>query len=1476
MSNKRKIFLLIFIVCLLSLTMIIAAGCNKNTDTNSSEGDQEEELSGTCTISFYFLPTDTAPTFTRKVDKGTKISATKVPNPTRDGYEFGGWFKKNTFEADSKFNTNSAISADLSLYALWIAPYTIKFYLDDYTDEPDYEHTIKIFSTETLQESKIYTPSKDGYDFDGWYLDKAFTTRYVYAAKVTENLNLYAHWISQFTTLKYETFSGTVKYSAKQVRIGEQEELPIPSRDGCTFEGWYLDEDYNQAITPVNEKYYVTPTSELTVYAKWEINHAHNYGTSATRYLNPTCTESGREAHLCTICGEIDPDTIVVIPALGHEWNEGVWVDAGSYHYIACNRCYEQKDKQPHVWDDGTVIKEATCTEDGEMGHICTLCHATKTSVIEAKGHSYNQSSFVVDEDYHWIECSECHEVMPGTKEKHTKVRDESKDVNSTSCDRESVEGWYCEVCGQDCSKHTPAKDHTVGDAYVYDADHHWKVCTECGKRVQEDGHHLVKDTTRHVDSTCISHGHDIYVCTTIGCNYEYEEELPLADHTFRKTNNGQEWVDWANREGLSEARQALLEDYDFKICEVCGKECEISTHDYYKEKILTIATCSQEGNKEVTCRHCGRKTTIVTPKLPHTHPADENDITVIHAASCTADGEIQYNCTKCHQLITETVAAGHKWEITKEATCTVNGKRTCSVCHAEETIIASHTFNEDYSWDDDKHWHTCSKCGERADEHTHDLQRTVYGTWSCDGTITVMYSCSICGYKSALTEITGPGHDWDEGVLTKPPTCIAYGEITYTCKACGHTRIEYTPMVDHTYDSGSQTRAPTCTVDGVWTYVCTVCGHEKYEAIPALGHDFENEGLITTAPGCTTTGIRTHTCNHGCGETYEEVVAALGHNWDPNEVEVTLEPTCTETGQRTYTCTRCGDHIHEAIPALGHAWDTGTVTIEPGCTTTGTKVHECTRCHDTYDETLPALGHDYTDTVTPPTCTTQGYTTHHCNRCDHEETDTYVAALGHNHVATKVVHPTCKTQGYTIYTCTRCGDTYNADFTPVTSHHYHGYVCIYCGEAKINSYLSTFSGHGNSSDDAITINNEEELILFLDYISANYISTAKYIVFKSSYISASNVNDRWLNNNLWPGVKAKMTTFDRNITTSCTNNIVSVQCGYVASTYHTSYANNLTNYDTDYEPSATIQDYFFATSSTRANDWDAFAYKAYDGTFSCSTSDQLIYALTNCIKPEVVSGSKAAVLLTKAKEVLRQICDDSMSDAEKIAAIYKWIVANVYEDNSTEISITDTTYASNFAESVFGLKYKLKSGSYQGTMYDDCMFATSLGISKAFVLLTGLEGIRSIVVSGTKADAPYYWNKVLVDTNDDGLKEWYALDLISALKTYSTSYKIMSTEQLMVSDSHIGLTATNYADCVASSMYNYYANGEETNLFITTQAQMDTLSAYITANNSKTTTYKTITIFVTDTAFVSGYTLISSQEATISNTYGYIVTIAI
>ena len=434
----------------------------------------------------------------------------------------------------------------------------------------------------------------------------------------------------------------------------------------------------------------------------------------------------------------------------------------------------------------------------------------------------------------------------------------------------------------------------------------------------------------------------------------------------------------------------------------------------------------------------------------------------------------------------------------------------------------------------------------------------------------------------------------------------------------------------------------------------------------------------------------------------------------------------------------------------------------------------------------------------------------------------------------------------------------------------------------------TTFTSHGNSTSDAITINNEEELILFLDYLCANYISTAKYLVFNPSYIETANVKTNYLNSNVWPVVKPKMMTLERSFTATCTNNIVSILCDYSLDTYNTSYGTSLVGYNI--APGSSVkQDYYFVPSSTaRGNAWDDFAYKSYGGSFGCTTSDQLIYALMNCIEPTAVSGSRAASVMTYAKELLRGICDDDMTDEQKVVAIYKWLTANVFHDTNAELdsnsNVYDKKYGSNYAESIFGLTYIKKGSNYLVAQYaSKGVYASSMGLAKAFVLLTGLEGIRSTIITGTKSDAPYYWNKVLVDTNDDGLKEWYAIDLTSSIKTIeesSSKYDLMSTEGLMVSDAYIGLTATNYADCAASTMYNYYANGEETNLFITSQATMDALATYITDNNAKTKTYKAISFFVTNKAYITAsgltYTEISSKTATINNTSGYIVTIAI
>ena len=77
--------------------------------------------------------------------------------------------------------------------------------------------------------------------------------------------------------------------------------------------------------------------------------------------------------------------------------------------------------------------------------------------------------------------------------------------------------------------------------------------------------------------------------------------------------------------------------------------------------------------------------------------------------------------------------------------------------------------------------------------------------------------------------------HSWDEGKITKQPTCTEKGVKTYTC-SCGETKTEDILATGHSWNSGVITKNATATEDGVKTYTCKTCGTTKTEPIPKLG----------------------------------------------------------------------------------------------------------------------------------------------------------------------------------------------------------------------------------------------------------------------------------------------------------------------------------------------------------------------------------------------------------------------------------------------------------------------------------------------------------------------------------------------------------------------------------------------------------------------------------------------------------------
>lgn len=123
----------------------------------------------------------------------------------------------------------------------------------------------------------------------------------------------------------------------------------------------------------------------------------------------------------------------------------------------------------------------------------------------------------------------------------------------------------------------------------------------------------------------------------------------------------------------------------------------------------------------------------------------------------------------------------------------------------------------------------------------------------------------------------------------------------------------------DHTYDEGVVTREPTCAEEGVTTFTCSICGGIKTEAIAKLDHTYGTtpEWIWT---GSNTTGYTAATANFACecGEKYT-VEAEV-------EEKVTVEPTETTEGSKVYTATATynetsyTDTKTVVLPALGEA----------------------------------------------------------------------------------------------------------------------------------------------------------------------------------------------------------------------------------------------------------------------------------------------------------------------------------------------------------------------------------------------------------------------------------------------------------------------------------------------------------------------------------------------------------------------------
>jgi uncharacterized repeat protein (TIGR02543 family) len=135
-----------------------------------------------------------------------------------------------------------------------IDPFTVTFVNGDDVQEVLVQEGIEI---------EFEEPTRDNLVFIGWYLDDEFTIPFEATVMPSEDITLYAKFVENEFTITFEN-NGGLGYSSTSAMYGAGLPNPTdPIKEGYTFIGYYLDEDFE---TPMDWDG-TMPKYDFTVYA---------------------------------------------------------------------------------------------------------------------------------------------------------------------------------------------------------------------------------------------------------------------------------------------------------------------------------------------------------------------------------------------------------------------------------------------------------------------------------------------------------------------------------------------------------------------------------------------------------------------------------------------------------------------------------------------------------------------------------------------------------------------------------------------------------------------------------------------------------------------------------------------------------------------------------------------------------------------------------------------------------------------------------------------------------------------------------------------------------------------------------------------------------------------------------------------------------------------------------------------------------
>ena len=135
----------------------------------------------------------------------------ELPVPTRDGYQFGGWYTEKENGTKIESTTTVELAEDHTLYAHWTKNVVEGSVAVTFDANGGTVTTASKQVTQNQPYGELPVPTRDGYQFGGWYTAKEGGVRIEAASRVEADADhtLYARWLVDYIPLLSFGFSNS-------------------------------------------------------------------------------------------------------------------------------------------------------------------------------------------------------------------------------------------------------------------------------------------------------------------------------------------------------------------------------------------------------------------------------------------------------------------------------------------------------------------------------------------------------------------------------------------------------------------------------------------------------------------------------------------------------------------------------------------------------------------------------------------------------------------------------------------------------------------------------------------------------------------------------------------------------------------------------------------------------------------------------------------------------------------------------------------------------------------------------------------------------------------------------------------------------------------------------------------------------------------------------------------------------------------